>query len=152
MEPADNKIHGLIRFTEPDKSLPPEDRAYFAQSPTKVAKLVKVPLHDFRTSTDIARGVQGLDTQGFTYIDHVFSLEDDEIFQGRNAEDIYASECIDLVLKLTGAKRAVVHNIDIRQKPGSLQPDEDLTVPLRGSAIDQEIEKFPTHELFGGYL
>lgn len=33
-------------------------------------KVVKVPLHYFRTPTDIARGVEGLDVQGFTYIDH----------------------------------------------------------------------------------
>lgn len=73
---------------------------------------------------------------------------------GRNAEFIYAPECVDLVCKLTGAKRGVVHNIDIRQKPGKIgTEEEDGTgkVEMKGSAVDEEVGKFPVDELFGAY-
>lgn len=147
--------YGLIRFTDPDQTIPPEERAFFAQSPAKKSALLSLPLHDFRTSPDITRGAEGLDVQGFTYITHNFSLSDKELFEGRKAEDIYAKECVELVLKLTGAKRGVVHNIEIRQKAGRVGTEEEDgmgKVPLKGSEVDKEVEKFPTDELFGMFL
>lgn len=82
---------------------------------------------------------------------HKFSLSDREIFEGRNAEEIYAAECVDLVVKVTGASRGVVHNIDIRQKAGEVEESEGNKVEMRGGEWDREVERFPIDELFGGY-
>jgi len=145
--------HGLIRFTIPDKTIPPEQRAFFAQSPASKSTLLSLPLHDFRTSQHITPGPSGLDVQGFTYNPHTFSLSDSELFEGRNAEDIYAKECVDLVCNLTGAKRGVVHNIDIRQKPGRVGCEEEDglgKVELRGGEVDREVGKFPVDGVFVG--
>lgn len=143
-----SKFYGAIRFIEPDLSVPAEERAIYAGPAAKLAKDESVELHDFRTSTDVAKGLAGLDVQGFTYMNHEFSLGRDEILGGTNAEDIYAKEVIDMMLKFTGASRAVIHNMTFRRKLAVAQ--EDLYhIRRRGDRSDTEIAKLPKDRVQG---
>ncbi|KAI5366595.1 Putative hydroxylase/desaturase AsaB [Septoria linicola] len=134
--------HAIFRFVEPDLTIPAYDRAIFANPRPKRLEQLELPLHDFRTSTEVARGFEGLDQQGFTYIEHASSLTPDEMLAGRNAEDKLAPEVLEMMAKLTGAKRGVVHSIGFRRIPASKQQDLDF-VPMRGSEIDQQMEQIP---------
>ena len=143
-----SKYYGAIRFINPDLSVPAHERAIYAGPAAKLAKDESVELHDFRTSEDVTKGFAGLDVQGFTYVNHEFSLGRDEILQGTNAEDIYAKEVIDMMLKFTGASRAVIHNMTFRRRPAVDQ--EDLYhIRRRGDRSDNEIEKLPKDKLQG---
>lgn len=88
---------------------------------------------------------------GFTYISHRSCLTGDELPQGTNAEDVYANECIDLVLNLVGAKRGVVHNITFRRRLADNQADLTYVAP-RGGEQDQAIAKMPKDRLLGVFL
>lgn len=140
----------LIRFTIPDPSIPVHSLAFFTQYPTKQSALLPTPLHSFRTSSSITPGPAGLDTQGFTYIRHKFSLTDEELFVGRNAEDIYAKECVELVLRVTGAKRGVVHNVEMRRKAGKVEGfEKGEGVELKGGEWDRVVGGFAVEEVYG---
>lgn len=143
-----SKIYGTVRFIDPDLSVPAQDRAIFAGPAAKLAKDESVELHDFRTSTEVAKRLAGLDVQGFTYVNHHFSLGRDAILEGTNAEDIYVKEVIDMMLKFTGASRAVVHNVAFRRRLAKMQ--EDLYhVRRRGDQSDAEIAKLPKDRVLG---
>ena len=139
---------GIFRFVEPDLTVPAEDRAIFANPRPKRLEQLELPLHDFRTSSEVAKGYAGLDTQGFTYLSHVSALSPEQMLEGRNAEEKLAPEVLDMMLKLTGAKRGVVHSIGFRRTLASKQQDLDF-VPMRDSAIDQIMAKIPKDQMLG---
>lgn len=144
----DSKVYGTFRFFDPDPSVPAEERAIYAGPAPKEAKEETIQLHDFRTASDVAKGFEGLDVQGFTYVKHTSSLRGEEIAQGTNAEDMYAAEIVDLVLSLTGAGHAVVHDITLRTNPSMMQTDL-FKVHLRGNEVDQAIMKLPRDKILG---
>lgn len=139
---------GIFRFVEPDLTVPAEDRAMFANARPKRLEQMELPLHDFRTSGEVAKGYEGLDTQDFTYINHASALCSEQMLQGRNAEEKLAPEVLDMMLKFTGAKIGVVHNIAFRRVPASKQLDLEF-VPMRDSAIDQIMAKIPKNRMMG---
>lgn len=138
----------IFRFVEPDLTVPAYDRAIFANPRAKQIEQLELPLHDFRTSTEVARGTDGLDLQGFTYIEHDSCLTPDEMLAGRHAEEILAPEVLQMMVELTGAKRGVVHSIGFRRVLASKQQDLDF-VPMRGSEIDQKMEQIPKDQMLG---
>ncbi|EME38479.1 hypothetical protein DOTSEDRAFT_39471 [Dothistroma septosporum NZE10] len=141
-EADESPVYGIFRFLEPDLSVPAEDRAIFAAPANVRAVEERIQLHDFRTSADVARGAQGLDVQAFTYIKHKSSLSGEEMLQGTNVEDIYAPETVDMILKLTGASRGVVHNVAFRRDPATKQ--NDLKYVMRaGGERDQAVMSLP---------
>lgn len=86
----------------------------FAAPEVKLAVEERLVLHDFRTATDIKRGVEGLDTQGFTFIEHTSSIDPAQMLNGSrisDIEDTYANEILNLMIQLTGAKKGIIHNI-----------------------------------------
>lgn len=145
---ASSKVYGTVRFIDPDLSVPAQERAIFAAPAPKIAKDQSVELHNFRTSTDIAKDFEGLNVQAFTFIEHEFSLSGDELLEGTNVEEIYAKEVIDLMLKFTGASRAVIHNIAFRRRPAERQQDL-YNVQRRGGPVDQECSKLPKDRVLG---
>lgn len=108
------QTYGIFQFVEPDLSVPAAERPMFAAPAIKTAVDEKLVLHDFRTATDVKKGVEGLDTQGFTFLEHKSSIDPGFMLNGASVSDIedtYADEVLDLMIKLTGAKRGIVHNI-----------------------------------------
>lgn len=140
--------YGIFRFLEPDLSVPAEERAIFAGPASKLAKEESIELKDFRTATDIAKGVQGLDVQAFTYLNHKSSLTGEEILQGTNAEDVYAPEVCEWILGVTGGSRAVVHNIAFRRKLAEKAVDL-YHVNRAGGEWDKAIKKQPCNKISG---
>lgn len=130
------ETYGIIRYVEPDLSVPARDRAFFANPAPKRLEEIEQTLHDMRTSKDIARGVEGLDVQGFTYLHSPSSLSGEQMLEGTNAEDIYGPETLNMMLKFTGAKKGICHSVGFRLKPADKQKDLSF-VPMRGAEIDQ---------------
>ena len=143
-----SSAYGVFRFLEPDLSVPAQERAIFAGPASKDVREERIELHDFRTSTNVAREGRGLDVQGFTYVNHTSALTPDEMLYGSNAEDIYAPEMIDLALRVTGGKRAVVHNIAFRRKLATKQVDL-YHVQRRGNEMDVAVKKQPCDRILG---
>ncbi|KXT18715.1 hypothetical protein AC579_2700 [Pseudocercospora musae] len=141
-----DQIFGVFRYVEADLSTKAEDRAIYAPPAPRRIKEETLVLHNFWTSDDVAKGNEGLDVQSFTYINHTSALSSDEFFEGTNCEDVYAPECIDLILKLTGAKRGIAHNVAFRRDLATNQADLSF-VPARGGAMDQAIAKLPKDRL-----
>lgn len=146
-EAESQHTYGIFRFCEPDLSVPAEERAIFAGPANIRAAEEKIQLRDFSTSNDIAKGAEGLDVQAFTYIKHKSSLAGEELLQGTNAEDIYAPEAIDLILKLTGAARGVVHNLTFRREAATRQADINHVIKAGGER-DQAIKALPQDRIF----
>ncbi|CAK1363211.1 hypothetical protein CB0940_04683 [Cercospora beticola] len=140
------ETYGIFRFVDPDLSVSAYDRAIFANPRPKRLEQLKLPLHNFWTSDEVAKGNAGLDTQGFTYIKHASSLTADEVFEGRNVEDVLVPETIDMMLKLTGAKHGVAHNVGFRRKSAAKQENLDF-IPMRGNELDQILAKMPKNQL-----
>lgn len=143
--------YGTFRFIDPDLSVPAKERATFAGPAPKTVKEETIQLHDFRTSNDVAKGGRGLDVQAFTYVNHVSSLTGDEMLHGSNAEDIYVPEIIDLVLKVTGASRAIAHNVAFRRKLSTKQVDL-YNVQRRGNDMDEAVKKQRFDRIIGKQL
>lgn len=139
---------GIFRFLEPDLSVPAHERATFAGPASKAAKEETIELHDFRSDKSIARGREGLDVQGFTYVEHASSLTGEELLAGTKAEDIYAPEVIGFMLKLTGGSRAVAHDVGFRRKLANRQADL-YHVQRRGNEMDQAVSKLPRDRILG---
>lgn len=131
-----NPTYGLFTFVEPDLSIPAKDRPMFAAPETKTSVEEKLVLHDFRTATDVARGAEGLDVQGFTFVNHTSSLSPERLLNGTNIEDVegtYAQEALDFMLNLTGAKRGIVHNVVFRRRLSPGEPDLSSLFPKGAS-------------------
>ncbi|USW59777.1 Putative hydroxylase/desaturase AsaB [Septoria linicola] len=127
-------VYGIFRFLDPDLSVPASERPMFVGPTPKRVVEERIKLIDFRNSHDIEKGAKGLDVQSFTFVNHKFSLHANQILEGTNAEDIYAQEVIDFMLKLTGASRAVVHNITFRRKTAESQ---DQTLDPKQYAVQR---------------
>ena len=139
--------YGVFRFLDPDLSVPAHERAIFAGPASKAAKEETLELHDFRTSNDVAQGARGLDVQGFTFVNHVSSLTGEQLMAASNPEEIYCPEIIDLILNVTGGKRAVVHDMAFRRK---LSTTADIYhVNRRGNEMDQMLAKLPRDRILG---
>jgi hypothetical protein len=142
---------GYIRFAIPDESIPATERAIYAPPASKEVRQELLPLHDFRTSKDVAKGAAGLDVQGFTFVTHQSVLRTaEEFLAGHNAEEIYVPEVIELVKHVTGAKRAVAHNVTFRRRQPSREADTHDT-PRKGDAQDQALKQLPRDRILGMY-
>lgn len=135
MGSIDREDYGVVRFTVPDTSLSAHDRAIFTLPANKSYKDERVKLHDIRTAPGIHQGLEGLDTHGFTYVKHKSALSGDDWFAEGKIEDVYTPELEDLILKATGAKKAVVYCVAFRRR---LPVDIGVgKVELRGGEMDQ---------------
>lgn len=140
--------HATLRFVEQDLTIPARERALFSPPAPKRAEEVELPLYNLRAAAELAKGAEGLDVQGFTCINHISSLTRDELLQGTNVEDVYAPEVRDMMLRLTGAKRGVVHSIGFRKKPSTETADPSY-VMMRGAAIDKILDFLPQDDILG---
>ncbi|KAF7188080.1 Gibberellin cluster GA4 desaturase [Pseudocercospora fuligena] len=138
---------GFIRFTVPDNSIPPEERGLFGIPGNKLVKEEEIDVIDYRNATDenVVKEPQGLDVQGFTYVEHFSSLiEGDKWFEleGEEFEKVYFEEVKELICKVTGASRAVVNNSGFRRKPVALQNDPNW-VHMKGTELDKMLCALP---------
>ena len=144
-----NNAYATLRFVVPDNSVTADERSLFAFPANKEVVEEHLELHDFRTATDVVKGAEGLDVQGFTYINHRSALSDsDEWFTGKNVEETYIPETEDLICKLTGAKRAVVNNVAFRHKLTDQQADPNFVL-RRGCEFDLALAALPKDVAMG---
>ena len=137
-------VVGTLRFGIPDDSVKAEDRAFFATPQVKSFVLQDVELHDFHNDPGVVKGPEGLDVQGFTFIQHHSKIADsDRLFNDRNIEEIYLPEIVQLVLDVTGAKRVVVWNGVTRRKLPVHQDGNPLSQHKRGSKQDHVFDDLP---------
>lgn len=139
----------ILHFGVPDFSVPAEERGFFAFPAYESVSKVTIPLHDARTDSDITGGPEGLDAQGFTYLNHRSVLADnDRWFEGDNIEKFYLQECEDLIRTITGARRSVAINCSFRRRPVNTQSDPKAFV-RRGCEIDENLAKLPRDKCTG---
>ncbi|MCJ1386326.1 hypothetical protein MMC17_009452 [Xylographa soralifera] len=140
MSSVHDGVYGIIQYGSPDNSVSAQERALYTLPSSKSITDINQRLYDMRTSNDIVKGPEGLDVQGFTYIEHKSALSGEDWFVGNNVIDIYMPEVIDLICKATGAKRAVVDSIAFRRRVAS--EEEERNVPhRRGDKHDQAMSK-----------
>ena len=120
---ASADVIGYLTYTDPDLSIRPEERAFFAFPPAKELKVEPVQLHDYRKS-QITKGPAGLDAHGFTVVNHKSALSDDRWFSEADVEDIYLPEVEQIIKEVTGASKAVIVNASFRRK-AAVERDED---------------------------
>lgn len=77
-------VRGVVRYNVPDLSIPPEERGLFSGPAHKSGEDVEVDLYDPDTAPELVQGPEGLDVQGFTYVKHRSSLDEDEWLTGHN--------------------------------------------------------------------
>ncbi|KAK8075386.1 hypothetical protein PG997_010049 [Apiospora hydei] len=138
---SSNPTCGVFTFVEPDLSVSAHDRPMFAAPDTKTSVEEKLVLHDFRTATDVARGAEGLDVQGFTFINHKSALDTELLLNGTNievVEETYAQEALNLALEITGAKRGIVHNVVFRRRLSPGEPDLSSLFPKGDSSAPEK--------------
>lgn len=109
-------IRGTVRYNLPDLSVKPEDRGLFSGPAHKHGEDVEVDLYDPAASPEIIQGPEGLDIQGFTYVQHKSALDADEWLMGNNVEEKYVPEVQELVKQVTGARSVVVNHLGIRKR------------------------------------
>lgn len=81
--------HGVIRYVVASKTPAPEERSLFAIPPASSSTEHEFAIRDFRKAEELTKGPEGLDVQGFTYIDHESALsKSDTWFEGGNLEDV----------------------------------------------------------------
>jgi GA4 desaturase len=143
MENQDTQHFAKLRFGIPDLSVSPEDRALYGFPANKEVIQERVKLHDFRTSSEVTKGPEGLDVQGFTYINHRSALNNsDQRFTEEDVRKTFIPEVEDLICKVTGAKRAVANNIAFRRKLATEQEDPKFYYK-KDHPLDQALSKFP---------
>lgn len=143
MNGQESSTKGLIRYSLPDLTVPASERSFYSFPASKLVKEEWQLLRDYRTATDIVKGSEGLDVQGFTYLEHASSLTAEELLTGTNVQEVYLKEVTDLICRLTGAKKAVVDGAAFRQKAPAEQNDDLYHVPKRGSEFDVAVGKLP---------
>lgn len=103
-----------IYFGVPDLSYTPEQRAILT-SPPEEHFPAEVLLHDFSTSSELTKGVDGLDVQGFTYLRHHSKI----LELGNSWDDAqlhqYYHELEELMCEWLGARKAFVVNTVVRR-------------------------------------
>lgn len=109
-----------IYFGVPDLSCTPERRAILTVPPEEHLP-AEVLLHDFSTSSELIKGVDGLDVQGFTYLKHHSKI----LELGNSWDDAqldqYYHELEALMCEWLGARKAFVINTVVRRV--STRPD-----------------------------
>ena len=146
---SSEQSYGKFRFDVPDNSITPEMRGYYAPPGAKEVKYERLPLHDFRISSDIVKGAKGLDVQGFTYVKHRSVLQNsDQWFDAAKVEQTYIAEVEELVKEVTGAKRTVANNVAFRRKLADQQEDPKW-YSKRGDDLDKIMATMPTDRNFG---
>lgn len=140
---------GTLRFGIPDESVPAEERALFAIPQNKDFVPKEVELHDFRTSPDVVQGPKGLDVQGFTYVKHKSNIiGTDQLFEGRNIDEVYLPEVEQLMKEVTGAREVVVWNGVTRRKLPAHQDNNPTVQHKKGGELDKTMDKMPRDSVF----
>lgn len=133
-------VRGTVRYNLPDLSVPPEDRGLFSGPAHKYGEDVDVELYDPAADPDIVQGPEGLDVQGFTYINSPSALDENEWLTGNNVEERYVPEVEDLVRKVTGAKKVVVNHLGIRKRLAANNTDPTF-YRKAGDKHDEAVKK-----------
>ncbi|SMR52557.1 unnamed protein product [Zymoseptoria tritici ST99CH_3D1] len=110
----------IFSFSHPDLSSPASSRPIYVPPPALSQHNLTLPLHDIRSNSELQQGLKSVDEHGFTLVKHTSAFEKDGkmqgLLKGRMVEEVYAPEMIRLALEVTGAKRAVVHNVAFRRR------------------------------------
>lgn len=112
-----------FKFTEPDTSADPRDSAYFSIPTPKTVRFQSLPIHDYRTTTALSKGPQGLMRHGFTVVNQTPALSGKSWFSESNIRNVYFPEVSSLVTNLTGASKVCFLNAVFRRNPNDDPPD-----------------------------
>lgn len=92
------------------------------------------------------QGPEGLDVQGFTYVQHKSALTLEQWMSGTNVEETYIPEVEELVKKVTGGKTVVVNHLGIRKRTAANNTNPTFyrkaVVRKAGDAHDQAVKNY----------
>ncbi|KJX93097.1 hypothetical protein TI39_contig4414g00001 [Zymoseptoria brevis] len=127
--PEESLPQAIFSFSHPDLTSPASSRPIYVPPPALSQHNLTLPLHDIRSVSELQQGLKSLDEHGFTLVKHASAFEEDREMQGmlkgRNVEEGYAPEMVELALKVTGAERAVVHNVAFRRRGSEGEAEEE---------------------------
>lgn len=138
-------VRGTVRYNLPDLTVRPEDRGLFSGPAHKSGEDVDVNLYDPVQAPEIIQGPEGLDVQGFTYVKHQSTLDENDWLVGTNVEVKYVPEVVELVQKVTGAKRVVVNHLGIRKRLSANNNDPKF-YRKAGDKHDEAVKKLTTQD------
>ena len=136
----EHPTYASFKFNEPDLSVPPEKRGFFAPIPGISTTWVDIPLHDYRQSDGIAKGPAGLDEHGFTMINHQSALSGEQWFSQDDVKNLYFPEIQELVKSVTGANTVICQNASFRRR-AVVQGDDPKFYMKKGEGFDKDISK-----------
>ncbi len=119
---SQSAVNAQLRFIVPQENKPVFESAAFTGTVPKVyfdTELVTVPIRDMRS-----RGKElSLDREGFTLLTSPTAVDD--LYDDEAVETTYRQELIDLLIRATGANRAVVFDATRRSDSdaGAANPD-----------------------------
>jgi hypothetical protein len=143
IETRTQTVEATFRYEEPDLSVPAQERSLFAKVKAKNVQEEKLPLHDYRTAINLAKGVECLDKHGFTLVEN--HLDESAWATEEDIRAKYVPSVERLVKNVTGCKTVIVNNVSFRRKlPKVADSEEGKTFYFaRGSDFDRQIEALP---------
>ena len=139
----DNQPVGTVRYAIPENDDGLEERSIFAFPAKKHIEDREVRLYDMRTDPHFVPGPEGVDAQGFTYINHRSCLSDDyRWFEEGVMEKFYLQETEELLCRVLGARKAISNNCIFRRKPANVSQDPKK-VAKKGDDVDRALSALP---------
>ncbi|SMQ50379.1 unnamed protein product [Zymoseptoria tritici ST99CH_3D7] len=127
--PEQTLPQAIFSFSHPDLTSAASSRPIYVPPPALSQHSLTLPLHDIRSVCELQQGLKSLDEHGFSLVKHACKFEKDGnlegLLKGRNVEEVYAPEMIRLALEVTGASRAVAHNVAFRRKGSDTREEEE---------------------------
>ncbi|OQV09277.1 hypothetical protein CLAIMM_13413 [Cladophialophora immunda] len=135
-------VEAIFRYEEPDRSVPAEQRSLFAAPAPHNIREERLTLHDYRSDTKLAKGVEGLHRHGFTVVEHhidpsAWATEEDVL-------QTYIPAVQDLVKTVTGCKTVIVNNVAFRRKLAKKYDSNKKFYHPRGGEMDKMLSALPS--------
>ncbi|KIX94929.1 uncharacterized protein Z520_09239 [Fonsecaea multimorphosa CBS 102226] len=135
-------VEAIFRYEEPDRSVPASERSLFSSPAPHNLREEKLPLHDYRSSTTLAKGAEGLHKHGFTVVEH--HVDPSAWATERDVLDTYIPVVQDLVKSVTGCKTAIVNNVAFRRKLANKYDANKMFFHPRDGELDKVIGALPS--------
>ncbi|OAP60994.1 hypothetical protein AYL99_05998 [Fonsecaea erecta] len=135
-------VEAIFRYEEPDRSVPAEQRSLFSAPAPHNLKEEKLTLHDYRTDTKLAKGVEGLHKHGFTVVEH--HVNPSAWATEEAIRQTYIPVVQELVKSVTGCRTALVNNVAFRRKPPSNADANKKFYHPRDGEIDKMVGALPS--------
>lgn len=146
MGSIDTPVPGIFKYGYPTAQPPSEKSLYTLPELHSIVEETQL-LHDFCTSTSITKGPAGLDTQGFTYVEHQSALHGENWVDREKLEKVYIPEVVELVKKTTGASKVAIDGLTLRKTVAKEQDQKKDFYGKKGDEHEKRVKQTPRDSL-----